>query len=69
MRLDDLPTSNRVEDRRGIPGGRADLLAAPKATGLRTREGFAGVRYRASKTGKHRGALLDEMRHPFLEIF
>ena len=25
MRLDDLPTSDRVEDRRGIPGGRAGL--------------------------------------------
>ena len=30
---------------------------------------LAGVRYRASTTGKHRGALLDEMRHSFLEIF
>ena len=25
MRLDDLPTSDRVEDRRGFPGGRAGL--------------------------------------------
>ena len=25
MRLDDLPTSNRIEDRRGLPGGRAGL--------------------------------------------
>jgi uncharacterized protein len=25
MRLDDLPTSDRVEDRRGLPGGRAGI--------------------------------------------
>jgi predicted metalloprotease len=25
MRLDELPTSNRVEDRRGVPGGRAGI--------------------------------------------
>jgi uncharacterized protein len=25
MRLDELPTSDRVEDRRGLPGGRAGL--------------------------------------------
>lgn len=25
MRLDELPTSNRVEDRRGMPGGRAGI--------------------------------------------
>jgi hypothetical protein len=25
MRLDDLPTSDRIEDRRGLPGGRAGL--------------------------------------------
>src|ERR1700758_1016994 len=25
MRLDDLPTSDRVEDRRGLPGGRGGL--------------------------------------------
>ena len=25
MRLDDLPTSNRIEDRRGLTGGRAGL--------------------------------------------
>ena len=25
MRLDELPTSDRIEDRRGLPGGRAGL--------------------------------------------
>ena len=25
MRLDELPTSDRIEDRRGIPGGRAGI--------------------------------------------
>ena len=43
MRLDDLPTSDRVEDRRGIPGGRAGLLAGPKATGLITRKGLPAL--------------------------
>jgi hypothetical protein len=42
MRLDDLPTSDRVEDRRGIPEGRAGL-GIERSYGERSRFCFHGA--------------------------
>ena len=48
MRLDDLPTSDRVEDRRGIPEGRAGL-GIERSYGERSRICFHGAPFHARK--------------------
>jgi hypothetical protein len=36
MRLDEVPTSDRIEDRRGLPGGRAGLGIGTVANDIHT---------------------------------
>ena len=43
MRLDELPTSDRIEDRRRFPGGRAGLGIGPVGPG-RTPRPWASTR-------------------------